>query len=67
MSVRNLLPKGKGSVILSASLLCKLKIKPSLVLCSRLSQNSACILCGGAPKGQGRDHFKSKQSFVKAP
>lgn len=47
MSVRNLLPSRKGSVILSASLLCKLKIKASLGWCSRPSQNGACFLwCG---------------------
>lgn len=49
MSVGNLLPKGKASVIFPASSLCKLKIKPSLGLGSRLPWTSAWVLWGGLP------------------
>lgn len=46
MSVGNLLPKGKGSVIFPAFLLCKLKIKPGPGLWCRLPWTSAWVLWG---------------------
>lgn len=71
MSVRNLPLKGKGLVILSTFLHSQLKIKPSLGLCSRPSQNSACILwCVLTNKElqrAGQETILKANSFINAP